>query len=193
MENVTAEDFTDALLKDFENNVIKGSFGVCELGSCQYSIINNMMNFISRWKNKYESLYTVLKMLNIDIEFSGIRKLHDVRMDFVDYQVIKDNNNSPDEIIWECEKMIMACKSECFDDLFRMCKKSAWDLWTAAETLSKMTFKDLNINCQYDPETAGPIMNQQAQSSGIVNAIQCYLFLENNLIKDIECLKDFDT
>lgn len=190
---LSSQEYEDAIMHDFRSNVINGQFGVCELGSCQYSIINNMINFINRWKGHYESVWTVFKLLDIDVKFNGIRKIEDVKMDFVDYQVIKDNNNRPDEIIWECEKMIMACKSESFDDLFRMCKKSAWDLWTAAETLSKMTFNDLEIICNHNPKTMGPQMNQEAQSDGIINAIQCYLFLENSLIKDIECLKDFDT
>jgi len=193
MDNVTAEDVYEAMKMDFNNNVLRGVFGVCDLGSCQYSNINNMIKFITRWKNEYESLHMLLNMLNIKCEFSGMNDLNHVQGKFIDYRAIKDGSNDHLGIIYECEKIIRVLKSNSFDEIFHALRKSAWDLWTVAECLSIMTFKDLVIECRYDANVYGPVMNQEAQSYGITNAIQCYLFLEHKLIKDIECLKDFDT
>lgn len=191
MENTIVK--KEELIKDFETNVLNGPFEVCELGSCQYSNINNMIEFINRWRPQYESLYTLLMELGIRIRFTKIQKLEEVQGYFIDWQSIKDNQNNFQSVIYECEKIIQVLKCESFDDIFRALKKSAWDLWSAAESLSNMTFSNLVIECDHEAKTYGPIMNKQAQASGLDNAIQCYLFLENNLIKDFECLKDFDT
>lgn len=179
--------------KDFKENVLKGEFGICELGSCQYSIIHNMMEFIKRHRNQYSTLAGLLNQIDIKLSDFTIRKFDDIRYRLIDPQVIKDEHADFISLTCECHKIIDICKAGTHDDLFTLYRKCAWDLWTTAETLTVNTFNGLDIETPMRPDTHGPSMNQEAQSSGIINGIQCYLFLEYKLIKDIECLKDFDT
>ena len=178
---------------DFKKSVIEGEFGVCELGSCQYSIINNMIDFIQRHRSEYSTLKQLLNQIDIKLSDYTLSDIETVKMDLIDPQMIKDNVGDWTNLTYECAKIMDICKAQTMDHLFITFRKCAFDLWTVAAMLSNHMFTKLKIEANDKPETSGPEWNQIMQSEGLINGIQCYLFIEHKLIKDTECLKDFDT
>lgn len=179
--------------EDFEKNVLKGTFGVCELGSCQYSIINNMLNFMKRHRDEYSTLKQLLNQINIELSDYTLSDIETVKMDLIDPQMIKDNIGDCINLTYECAKIIDICKAQSMDHLFITFRRCAFDLWTTVAMLSGHMFTKLKIEVKDKPDTVGPELNQIMQSEGLINGIQCYLFLEHKLIKDISCLTNFDT
>lgn len=179
--------------QDFEVKVLNGPFEVCDLGSCQYSVIQHMINFLLEWDKVYNDVELMFEDLGFNVSYKKIEPLDEVIWNMIDYVEFKDTRGDKLGMIYLCEKTIKLCKAESFDDLFIGCRTSAWDLWTAASTISQCTFEDLNIELSDKAPTYGPIMNQRAQDQGLENGIQCFLLLKHELVKSFESFADFDT
>jgi hypothetical protein len=175
------------MIEDFKKNVLNGKFEVNQLGSSQYSNISNMIDFIQRYKSDNYPFNRIMKELNIKVKFSKIENFSTVKK-----QLLSKTSNI-DDPKYKIEIITKLTKVKSFYNLFKMLKNMSRDLWSSAENISNITFKNLKIKCDFKPTTYGPILNKEAQSEGIVNAIQLYLFYEYKLIKDFDCLKDFDT
>ena len=175
------------IIEDFKNNVLNGKFEVNTLGSSQYSNINNMIEFIQKYKSDNYSFNRIMKELNIKVTFTKIEDFPTVKKQLLDKT---SNINDPS---YKIEVITKITKVKSFYNLFKMLKDISRDLWSSAEKISKVTFKNLKIKCNYKPTTYGPVWNKEVQSEGIINGIQLYLFYEYKLIKDFNCFKGFDT
>lgn len=194
--------FKSNMLTEFKDQVLNSQLEVCELGSCQYNSIEQMIRFLQHWISYYDgSVKTLFTDLGIEVSFKKIMDFKEAQDGLIDYQVIKDHVYDFNILTYECEKIIKICKATDRNDLFKILKNYSWDLWSAADSIAIHTFKDLRIEMVHKETVFGPILNQIVfgpilnqieQSQNLTIGVQLFLLLHYKLI-NFESLIDFDT
>jgi hypothetical protein len=91
------------------------------------------------------------------------------------------------------ERLQLTEDAKTAEDLFRSLRKSAWDLWLAAPTITNLFFDNLDIKGLLPSPGKGPLFNIEAQSHNYVVGVMCALLVEHKIIKDESAFGNFDT
>ena len=157
-------------------------------GSCQYDSAANMFamlmaqdvkdvmkqfHIIAEPRDINDSLFA--RFLN---EFIG--NCDDIEESKMQYDII--NDNYPRKPVYEVASM------------FRVCRDSSWDLWSAAPFIAEICFSKLDISgIPKNENVNGPILNRLCQSENNDVAVYCYLLSCFGFVNDTEPFIDFDT
>jgi len=190
----------DEWKKELESKTIEDlgeqDFDVNDWGSCQYS---GALAFFNTWQKMAKDLQIgeIASLLNIELKFSKIKQLHEVRLnminDIVEQIRVCIPRQDVESIKYHTDTLGMLCEAGNTEELFHAFRKSAWDLWTVAPYVAKHFIEGLEISGVPGAPGIGPEWNHVAQSQNYQTGLYCALLVQYGFVKDSNCFADFDT
>ena len=162
-------------------------------GSCQYATAYAMFKMLKDLEDPDDSSRNYWKFNDlINLAITHNQPLEETEVMTQIRQKFHDRFKSWPDDEWTREKISKIDDLKTVSEAINFCQNTAWDLWTAADFLSKLVFPNLKIEIQKSPGS-GPVLNQIVQSGNNITGTQCWLLHHYGYITDIEDFAHFDT